>query len=340
MQVSMGSLSQGESHRARLHIACAIHKSFSNTCTEAITAQCDRRSILNATRHETMTHTTTLTITSGDQHRFNATLYATPDLSAPVLIFMSALGTPAKVYRHLGKEMFHHEVQICTPDWRGIDSSSVRAGRASDFGYRHLVELDVPAMIAAVRQRLPDAPIWLGGHSLGGQMALISAAGNPDPISGVVMIASGSVHMPCYQGKLRRGVRVLTTLSDILGPVLGYFPGTRIGFGGREAAGLMRDWSHVARTGEYRPMGSQHDYERLLHTLDMPILALTFAADKWAPATAAKALLGKVSKREPVHWHWSASETEGIAIDHYSWIKRPSLVAPVVAKFIRESGAR
>jgi predicted alpha/beta hydrolase len=281
----------------------------------------------------------TLTVTTADQHRFNATLYPTAEPDAPVLLFMSALGTPAKVYRHLGKEMVQHGIQVCTPDWRGIDSSSIRAGRSHDFGYRHLLELDIPALIAVIRQRLPQAPIWLGGHSLGGQMALASAAGNPAAVSGVVLIASGSVHLPCYQGKLRWGVRILATLSSLTGPVLGYFPGARMGFGGREAAGLMRDWSHVARTGEYRPAGSQLDYERLLQTLDMPVLAITFVADKWAPAAATHALLRKVSKRKPAHWHWSASETEGMAVDHYSWIKRPSLVAPAVSKFIRESGA-
>ncbi len=281
----------------------------------------------------------TLTVTTADQHRFNATLYPTAEPDAPVLLFMSALGTPAKVYRHLGKEMVKHGIQVCTPDWRGIDSSSIRAGRSRDFGYRHLLELDIPALIAVIQQRLPQAPIWLGGHSLGGQMALASAAGNPAAVSGVVLIASGSVHLPCYQGKLRWGVRILATLSSLTGPVLGYFPGARMGFGGREAAGLMRDWSHVARTGEYRPAGSQLDYERLLQTLDMPVLAITFVADKWAPAAATHALLRKVSKRKPAHWHWSASETEGMAVDHYSWIKRPSLVAPAVSKFIRESGA-
>ena len=280
----------------------------------------------------------TLTITANDRHRFSAAVYPTPDSSAPVLIFMSALGTPAKVYRHLGKEMVQHGVQVCTPDWRGIGSSSVRAGRNSDFGYRHLLEVDIPALVAAVRQRLPNAPIWLGGHSLGGQMALTSAAGNPEPISGVILIASGSVHLPCYQGKLRWGVRTLATFSSIAGPVLGYFPGARIGFGGREAAGLMRDWSHVAWTGEYRPAGSQLDYERLFQTLDVPVLAITFDADKWAPAAATQALLSKVSKRKPTHRHLNVAETEGIAVDHYSWIKKPSFIAPAVAKFIRKSG--
>ena len=74
----------------------------------------------------------TLTVTTADQHRFNATLYPTAEPDAPVLLFMSALGTPAKVYRHLGKEMVQHGIQVCTPDWRGIDSSSIRAGRSHD----------------------------------------------------------------------------------------------------------------------------------------------------------------------------------------------------------------
>lgn len=287
-----------------------------------------------------MTTPQTLTITSNDQHRFNATFYSTPDSSAPVLIFLSALGTPAKVYRHLAMEMVQHGVQVCTPDWRGIDSSSVRASRTSDFGYRHLVELDIPALIAAVRDRAPRAPIWLGGHSLGGQMALIAAAGNPEPIAGVVLIASGSVHLPCYHGKLRWGVRLLTIVSSIIGPILGYFPGARIGFGGREAAGLMRDWSHVARTGEYRPVGSQLDYEHQLRALDRSVLAITFAADSWAPAQATQALLKKVTHSKPVHLHWDASETEGVAVDHYSWIKRPNLVASSIAQFIRQPKVR
>lgn len=287
-----------------------------------------------------MTTPQTLTVTTNDQHRFSATWYPTPDPSAPVLLFLAALGTPAKVYRHLGKEMVQHEVQLCTPDWRGIDSSSIRAGRGSDFGYRHLVEFDVAALIAMVRHRVPRAPIWLGGHSLGGQMALIAAAVDPKQIAGVVLIASGSVHLPCYRGKLRWGVRFLAAVSGILGPVLGYFPGARLGFGGREAAGLMRDWSHVARTGEYRPVGSKLDYERHLQALNKPVLAITFAADSWAPAQATRALLNKVEPCKPVHLHWNASDTEGVAVDHYSWIKRPHLVVASIAQFIRESKLR
>ena len=282
----------------------------------------------------TMAEAQTLTITTLDQHRFDATLHLADDPASPTLIFLSALGTPSRVYGRFGREMAMHGVQVCTPDWRGIGSSSIRAGRRGDFGYRHLVEFDLVSLIEAVRQRLPASPIWLGGHSLGGQLALLSAAASPGAIAGVALIACGSVHLPCYSGKLRMGVRSLVYLSRAVSPLLGYFPGTRIGFGGREAAGLMRDWSHVAVTGEYRPFGSDIDYEKALSSLKLPILAITFAADAWSPALAAKSLLNKLSVNSPVHLHWGKSDTAGIAVDHYSWIKQPALVAPAVAHFI------
>jgi predicted alpha/beta hydrolase len=118
---------------------------------------------------------------------------------------------------------------------------------------------------------------------------------------------------------------------------LGTSPCTRIGFGGREAAGLMRDWCHVAWTGEYHPAVSQLNYELPLKKLDLPVLALTFAADKWAPEAATKALMSEVTRRKPSHRHLSAAETDVIAIDHHSRINRPDLVAPLAAKFIRKS---
>ena len=276
----------------------------------------------------------TLTISAPDQHRFDATVYPTTDPSAPVLIFLSALGTPSRVYARFARELVTHGVQVCAPDWRGIDSSSVRAGRARDCGDRHLVELDLASLITSVRDTFPDAPIWLGGHSLGGQLSLLGAAKEPGKIDGIVLVASGSVHLPCYAGKLKFGIRLISWLSRLSGVLLGYFPGSRLGFGGREAAGLMRDWSHVAITGAYQPKGSVFDYEQGMESLCVPVLALTFEADFWSPLPAAKALVGKLSSSQVDLRHWRASDTAGIRVDHYSWLKQPALVAPAVAAFM------
>lgn len=276
----------------------------------------------------------TITLTAADQHQFNTTVYPASSPGAPVLVFFSALGTPAKVYRQIGEAMAQQGVHFCAPDWRGIASSSVRAARDQDFGYRHLVELDMAAVVAAMRRRFNGSPLWLGGHSLGGQMALLYAATHPQQVAGAVLIASGSVHMPAYPLKMRLGIAAVLALARVAGPVLGYFPGDRLGFGGREAAGVMRDWGHVARTGRYQPHGSGVDYESALAQLQKPVLALNFAADTWSPAPAARALLDKLPAPSGEHWRWGAQDTGNIALDHYSWLKNAPLIAPAVARYI------
>ena len=276
-----------------------------------------------------------LTFTASDGHRFDGMLCAASSATAPVLVFFSALGTPAKVYRRFGGAMQEQGMHFCAPDWRGIDSSSVRASRKTDFGYRQLVEMDMASVVAGVRQRFPQAPIWLGGHSMGGQLALLYAASHPDQIAGVVLIASGTIHMRCYPLAMRLGIRTLLGLAACSRATLGYFPGQRLGFGGREASGVMQDWGHVARTGRYEPQGSNVDYEKAIASLTRPVLAINFAADTWAPAPAGKGLLEKLQAQTAVQWCWNAADTNGVALDHFSWLKRPELVAPKVIQFMQ-----
>jgi pimeloyl-ACP methyl ester carboxylesterase len=89
-------------------------------------------------------------------------------------------------------------------------------------------------------------------------------------------------------------------------------------------------------TGNYRIKGSKVDYEKALHSLQCPVLALTFSGDRWSPELSAKALLGKLPQRTAVHWHLGPADTEGQLVDHYSWIKQPHLVTPAVARHIRQ----
>jgi predicted alpha/beta hydrolase len=175
---------------------------------------------------------------------------------------------------------------------------------------------------------------------LGGQLALLYGASYSDQIAGVVLIASGTVHLPCYPITLRAGIRALLGLARWSRATLGYFPGKRLGFGGREASGVMQDWGHVARTGRYEPVGSTRDYEMAIATLRRPVLGINFAADSWAPARAGKGLLDKLQAQSAVHWFWSTADTKGVVLDHFSWLKHPELVAPAVARFMVERPRR
>ncbi len=276
-----------------------------------------------------------LSITAADGHRFEAVLFRAAVPVAPVLVFLPALGTPARVYRGFAAAMAAEGVQVCVPDWRGMGSSSVRASRRHDHGYRELVEVDVPALLTRLATLLPGAPLWVGGHSLGGQLSTLVAAREPERVHGLLPVASGSVYLGCYAPKLRHGIRMLGLLSAVTGAVLGHFPGQRIGFGGREARGVMRDWLHVAHTGRYEPAGSRFDYEAALGRLALPVLALNFKADSWAPEAAARYLLDKLPLCQREQWTWGDVDTGGQHLDHFSWTKQPQRLAPRLAAWLR-----
>ncbi len=115
-----------------------------------------------------MTPAETLSITAADGHRFDAGLFRADRDAAPMLVFLSALGTPSRVYRGFAAAMAGQGVHVCTPDWRGMASSSVRASRRHDHGYRELVEIDAPALIEKLTALFPAHPCGSAGTAWAG----------------------------------------------------------------------------------------------------------------------------------------------------------------------------
>ena len=214
----------------------------------------------------------TLEVVADDGHRFGGTLHRAADADAPVLMFMPAMGTKARYYTGFGAAMAQAGVSFASFDWRGIDTSSHRASRALDFGYRHLVELDYPAALGALHQHLSKTtPTFVGGHSLGGQLSALFAARAPEAVKGIVLIASGNVHFRGWRGTGSLRILALTQSATLISQVVGHFPGKRLRFGGQEARGVIRDWASTARNGRYHVAGSPFDYEAGMARLEKPV---------------------------------------------------------------------
>lgn len=249
-----------------------------------------------------------------------------------LLYWMPAMGMPARHYLPLAQALAVAGVAVVLHEWRGIGSSDRRAGRDCNWGYRQLLQDDLPAGMAAVRQRWPQARCWLGGHSLGGQLGLLYASLHPHDFAGVVLVASGAP----YWRRFRHGwlIGAAYALAPWLAALVGHLPGRRIGFGGNEARGVIADWARSGRSGRYAVAGMTQDFERLLAALQLPVLALRLQQDWLGPPASLAWLLGKLGPAARRVETILRDDLDGTPADHFGWMKAPAPVAARIAGWL------
>jgi len=235
----------------------------------------------------------------------------TPLPGSPYLLWLPALGVPARHYLPLAQALARLGVGVALHEWRGLGSSDRRAGRRCDWGYRQLLDdIDSSASIAAAAWS--GGRWWVGGHSLGGQFACLLASRVP------------AAH-PHW-------VRLAYLAAPWLARLVGYLPGRRIGFGGNEARGVISDWAATGRTGCYGGHGINEDLEYLLAAQRAPVLALRVTGDWLVPAASLDFLLEKMPHAQ-AHVDVLA-DRPGMDAAHFGWMKQPDEVAHRFAKVV------
>jgi predicted alpha/beta hydrolase len=254
-----------------------------------------------------------------------------------VVYWLPALGVPAKHYQPLAEAFAARGVAMVLHEWRGIGSSDRRASRQCDWGYRELLEADIPMGVAAVRSRWPQSKLWMAGHSLGGQMSCLYASLHPQSVAGILLIASGSP----YWRRFPLGVLISIAymFASPLARLVGYLPGRRIGFGGNEARGVIADWSRSGRTGRYSAKGMTADFEQLLAAFKMPVFALRLRDDWLVPQASLDWLLDKMPKALRRMDVMTSERLAGQAADHFSWMKFPDALVAQLMEWVHGSDA-
>jgi len=246
-------------------------------------------------------------------------------LAAHWVYWLPAMGVAAKHYLPLAEAFAAHGIAVALHEWRGIGSSHCRAGRKHDWGYRQLLEVDLEAGVLEARTHWPEATAWMGGHSLGGQLACLYAGLHRQDVAGILLVASGSPYWRTFA--YAPLIYLALALAAPLSQLLGYLPGRKLGFGGNEARGVIADWSRSGRTGRYAAYGLAVDIEQQLAAVESPVLALQLRDDWLAPSRSLAWLLDKMPHAPKRTGIIDPSQLVGRPADHFSWMKVPLAIA-------------
>ncbi|MBT3980577.1 MAG: alpha/beta fold hydrolase [Bacteriovoracaceae bacterium] len=249
-----------------------------------------------------------------------------------VIVCLPAMGVPRKLYRPFAQKLSEAGFHVINFELRGIDSSSIRPGRNVDFGYAHFLKYDLPAYVELAGSTFDGLPLYLCGHSLGGQLSALYLSQHPKSAKGLILVAACLVHYKGWSFPKNLAILGGTHLAYQISKIVGHFPGRKLGFGGQEAVSVMRDWSFNGRTGRYKLSGCGIDYDQSLKDLDIPILAISIKGDIFAPPKAVDLLISKIGSKNSTHNNLMIAELQGSA--HFGWIKSSEKVVEQINQWV------
>ncbi len=215
---------------------------------------------------------------------------ATPQGS---VVVGGAMGVRQDFYAPFAQWLAGQGWRVTTFDYRGSGDSlpdtphgTLRGYRADLFDWTR----DYEAAIAHAHAALPDAPLYLLGHSLGAQLP--GLLNNQYLVSGLLSVAAGSGYWRENAPQLKRIVPyfwfVLVPLATRL---CGYFPGKKLKKVGDLPAGVILQWRKWCLNPRYS-VGAEGETARQGYAnARFPVLALSVTDDELMTLQGTRSLM-------------------------------------------------
>ena len=264
-------------------------------------------------------------LSTGDGHCYNliARIPANPQAS---LLWLPALGVAARHYLPFAEALAATGVAVFLQEMRGNGSSNLRPSRQVDWGYRHILELDIARSHAAMVEHCAARRRIIGGHSIGAQFAACYLGLHPVAFERLWLVASGSPYWRTFPAPKRYVFPFAFQFVPWIADRRGAFHGRRFGFAGDEARTLMRDWANVGLSNRYAAAGMESDLEQALSRVEARVDAVLLKDDWFAPRRSMQALLDKMPQAAAAIRILDRTAL-GVDADHFAWMKQPQAVA-------------
>lgn len=217
-------------------------------------------------------------LATGDGGCLQAHRFEPDGIPCAGVVIASAMAVPQSFYAPFALWLAQQGFRVWTFDCRGIGRSRPASMRACKVDISSWIAHDYEAMLRHARAGLGGLPLFVLGHSLGGQIAPLLPS--QAQLAGLVNIAVGSGAMRHNQLPVRRRAPLLWfVLAPLLCTLFGYFPGDRLGMLGNIPRRVLFQWRRWCLTPDYLLSGEPGARDAYA-AARYPVLALTFLDDE------------------------------------------------------------
>ena len=256
-------------------------------------------------------------IPARDGFELAGTVYAPSGTERGAVLISSATAVPRRFYRHFAAELARAGYTAVTYDYRGIGESrpaSLRgfAARTRDWGL-----LDMAGAVDWASARSASVPLFMVGHSVGGQVA--GLIDNAKLIAGMATVSAQSGYW-AVQGAEQKwlvGFHVHVTFP-LLTRLVGYMPWSWLGSAVDLPRGAALEWASWCRNPEYLRGDSTLPLQRFAE-FEAPVLAYSIDDDKWGTQPAVNAMMSAYPNLERRHIEPADSGLESLG--HFGYFR-------------------
>ena len=246
-------------------------------------------------QNESETRARAVTIRTEDGRRLAGSHFAPPHEPIAAVLICSSTATPRYLYEGFARHLTERGFAALTFDYQGVGGSRTVPLRRDRATKRTWGRLDMPAALERLEREHPGVPLYLVGHSVGGQM--MGLMPNRGALRAVATVGTGYG----YWGGMPRPFKYFVAamwyaVVPIAAAVLGYTPTRAFGYGEDLPAGVGLDWARWGRRADY--FAEEFRDELGFGELDVPWLALLAEDDPIATGPNAEALLALYPKAQ------------------------------------------
>lgn len=256
------------------------------------------------------------------------------------VVIASAMAVSQSFYADFAAFLARQGYWAWTFDYSGIGESLQGSMRACKADISVWITRDFEAMVQHASESLNGMPLFVLGHSLGGQTTPLLPS--VKRLSGLINIAVGSGSIRHNHPRVRRSAPLLWyVLAPLACPLFGYFPGARLGVLGDIPKQAFFQWRRWCLTPEYLLTGEPGARDAYAQAR-FPVLGLTFSDDELL-LEAGSRLLHDAYTGADVDYRVLSPQQFGLSrVGHFGFFKasQEKVLWPVVIEWLQRQSSQ